>query len=107
MTDRGKVLQNLPVLLLALCEAPVVLVQVRVEIIQHRDLLVQRDTHVVLHRVQCSQHQVENTNCMSASEKRKKGKKTWNQPKRMKIAKQVRPQISFVYMLRIPFDSYV
>lgn len=85
MTDRGKVLQNLPVLLLALCEAPVVLVQVRVEIVQHRDLLVQRDAHVVFHRVQCSQHQVEDTNCMSA------GKKTWKCLKRTKIAKCVRP----------------
>lgn len=74
MTDRGEVLQNLPVLLLALCEAPVMLVQVSVEIVQHWDLLVQRDTHVVLHCVQCSQHQVENTNCMSASEEQ--GKKT-------------------------------
>lgn len=72
MTDCGKVLQNLPILFLALCKAPVMLIQVSVEMVQHWHLLVQRDTHVVLHRVQRSQHQVENTNCMSASEKRRR-----------------------------------
>lgn len=69
MTDCGEVLQNLPVLFLALRKAPVVLIQESVEVVQHRHLLVQRDAHVVLHRVQRSQHQVENTNRMSAPEK--------------------------------------
>lgn len=68
-TDRGEVLQNLSVLLPALGEAPVILVQVGVEVVQHGHLLVQGDAHVILHRVQCSQHQVENTNCMSAGGK--------------------------------------
>ena len=72
MTDCGKVLQNLPVLFLALCKAPVSLIQVSVEVVKHWHLLVQRYTHVVLHCVQRSQHQVENTNRMSASEKQKK-----------------------------------
>lgn len=64
-TDRGEVLEDLSVFLLALSEAPGVLIQVGVEVIQHGDLLVQGDAHVILHRVQRSQHQVENTNCMS------------------------------------------
>lgn len=38
---------------------------------------------------------------------RKTGKKTWDRPKWTKIAERVRPQISFVYMLRIPFDPDV
>lgn len=66
-TDRGEILQNLSVFLLALTEAPLVLVQIGVEIIQHGHLLVQRNAHVVLHCVQRPQHQVENTNCMSGS----------------------------------------
>lgn len=66
-TDRGEILQNLPVFLLALAEAPLILVQVCVEIIQHGYLLVQRNAHVILHCVQRPQDQVENTNCMSAS----------------------------------------
>lgn len=68
-TDRGEVLQNLSVFLPALGEAPVILVQVSVEVVQHGHLLVQGDAHVILHRVQRSQHQVENTNCMSAGGK--------------------------------------
>lgn len=72
MTDCGKVLQNLPVLFLALCKAPVMLIQVSVEIVQHWHLLVQRDTHVVLHCVQRSEHQVENANRVSASEKQRR-----------------------------------
>ncbi len=66
-TDRGEILQNLPVFLLALSEAPLILVQVGVEIVQHGNLLVQGDSHVILHCVQRSQHQVENTNCVSGS----------------------------------------
>lgn len=65
-TDRGEVLKHLPVLLPALSEAPVILVQEGVEVVQHGYLLVQRDAHVVFHRVQRSQHQVENTNGVSA-----------------------------------------
>ena len=83
-TDRGEIRQNLSVFLLALGEAPPILVQVGVEIIQHGNLLVQRDSHVVLDGVQRSQHQVENTNCMPGSErhvtsfkKKKKKKKYW------------------------------
>lgn len=64
---RREIRQNLSVFLLALSEAPLILVQVGVEIIQHGHLLVQRDAHVVLHCVQRSQHQVENTHCMSES----------------------------------------
>lgn len=65
-TDRGEIGQDLPVFLLALGEAPRVLVQVGVEVIQHGHLLVQWDRHVVLHRVQRSQHQVEDAHGMSA-----------------------------------------
>lgn len=72
-TDRGEILQNLSVLLLALSEAPLVLVQVGVEIVQHGDLLVQRDGHVILHRIQRSQHQVENTDCMPGSYRQERG----------------------------------
>lgn len=68
-TDRGEVLQNLSVFLLALGEAPVILVQVGVEVVQHGHLFVQGDAHVILHCVQRSQHQVENTNCMPAGGK--------------------------------------
>lgn len=54
---------------MALGEAPLILVQEGVEIIQHGDFLVHRNRHVVLHRVQRSKHQVENTNCMPGSER--------------------------------------
>lgn len=50
-TDRGEVLQDLPVLLVALSEAPVGLVKVRVEVIQHGHLLLQGDGHIIFHRV--------------------------------------------------------
>lgn len=66
-TDRREILENLPILLLALGEAPLLLVQVGVEIIQHEHLLVQGDRHVVLNRVQRAQHQVEDANSMSGS----------------------------------------
>lgn len=66
-TDRGEILKNLSVFLLALAEAPLVLVQVGVEIIQHGYLLVQGDAHIILHCIQRPQDQVENTNCMSLS----------------------------------------
>lgn len=63
-TDRGEVLQHLPVLLSALAEAPLGLIEEHVEVLQQRDLLLQRDAHVVLHCVQSSQNQVENTHSM-------------------------------------------
>lgn len=69
-TDRREVLEDLPVFLLALSEAPGILIQVGVEVVQHGDLLVQGDTHIILHRVQRSQYQVENTNCMSGLQRR-------------------------------------
>lgn len=65
--DRREILQNLTVLLVALSEAPLLLVQVRVEIVEHGHLLLQRDGHVVLNCVQCTKHQVEDANRMSGS----------------------------------------
>lgn len=66
-TDRWEVFQDLTIFLLALREAPLILVQEGVEVIEHGNLLVQRNGHVILHCVQCTQNQVENANCMSAS----------------------------------------
>lgn len=43
------------------------------EVVQHGHLLVKRDAHVVLHRVQRSQHQVENANGVSASRRQEGG----------------------------------
>lgn len=75
-THRGEILKNLPIFFLTLGEAPVILVKVGVEIVQHGHLLVQGDAHVVLHCVQRTEHQVENTNCMSGSQRQQLGDET-------------------------------
>lgn len=53
---RGEVLQHLAVLLLALHVLPVGLVEIGVKLVQHRDLDVQADGHVILYGVQGTQN---------------------------------------------------
>ena len=62
-----ELLEHGPVLLLAVKEAPVRLVEVCVELPQHGCLGGTGDAHVVLHRVQSSENQVEYTHCWSVS----------------------------------------
>lgn len=68
-TDRGEVLQHLTILLLAPSEAPLGLVQEAVEVLQQRDLHLQRDAHVVLHCVQGPQHQVEDAHSLAGEDR--------------------------------------
>lgn len=53
---RRKVFKNLSVLLLALCETPVWLVEESVEVMQERDFFLHRNGHVILNRVQGSKN---------------------------------------------------
>lgn len=64
LPHRWEVFQHLPVLLLALRVLPVWLVEVGVELVQHRDLDIQRNAHVILYSVQGTENQVEYTDCM-------------------------------------------
>lgn len=68
---RGEVLQHLSVLLLALSEPPLWVIEESVEVTQQWDLLLYTDAHVILHCIQGSENQVEHT--YGVPVKRRKG----------------------------------
>lgn len=67
---RGEVLQHYSVLLLALGEPPLRLIEESVKVSQQWDLLLHTDGHVILHRVHGSEDQVKHTHRVTVKEER-------------------------------------